>query len=256
MKLFHIFLAALLLGMGSTVAHAEVFDLSSARADFDQEEAESIANQSSFQLMEGLRQAQERNAAARPAENETDTVTEISEPEGGIGVNIVAEVGTPIRAFTAPRGIHQAQTGDIDFIRVAAEVVRPGEKIFPYVAIGMWKTNKNGPWYLDGEQLPKYTKFAAIGIGIRSSGNPQPGQVVFQANGGVGFTIDRDEWRTTASHIFEGQVSATYHLSRSMAIRLGASHYSTGEGLFYTPRNSRWANRGEERLTIGLTFRV
>lgn len=165
-------------------------------------------------------------------------------------INIVAEVGIRTTIIEAPTDPWQPQ--GIIHARVSVEWARPGKILVPYVAVGMWDNLKGG-W--SGPITPAYTKFAVVGLAFRSSGHPKTGQVVFQANLGAGLTWDRDRVRTSAGYIFELQASASYYVSRRMAVRAGYAHYSTGEGNILSQKANS-ANAGEGRLTFGLTLRV
>lgn len=167
-------------------------------------------------------------------------------------INIVAEVG--VRARIAEFRSDPWQPRGVKHVRVSVELALPGKHIVPYVALGRWDNvvNRN---YVPDQWTPPHTTFAVVGVALRSRGNPEAGQVVFQANAGFGRTWGRDQRRTTAKHIFEGTISASYHITRRMALRVGYAHYSTGEGVFLNP-GGYFRNYGEGRLTMGLTLRV
>jgi hypothetical protein len=167
-------------------------------------------------------------------------------------VTAVAETGTPVRTVEAPRAPWQPETGQVDFTRFALEYHPPKHHpLFVYVAAGQWDNLKDG-WH--GPATGEHTKFAVVGLGLRSKKHPKKGDVVFQVIAGVGRTWDRDQVRTAGGHIFEGQASATYQVSDQVGIRVGYAHYSTGEGVglpFFRKRR----NAGEGRLTVGVAYK-
>lgn len=164
----------------------------------------------------------------------------------------VIETGTPVRIVEAPRAPWQPETGQVDLVRVALEYHPPKHHpLFVYVAAGQWDNLKDG-WH--GPATGEHTKFAVVGIGLRSKHHPKKGDVVFQGSFGIGHTWDRDQVRTAAPHIFEVQLASTYQVSDHFGVRVGYAHYSTGEG-FGLPFFKNQRNAGEGRLTVGVAYK-
>jgi hypothetical protein len=184
----------------------------------------------------------------------TDT-TEAEQPPHHRNINLVAETGTPVQIIEAPRAQWQPRSGKkMDFVRVSVEYTPGNSRLTPYVAVGRWQ-NVNREYIAD-QLTPRNTTFAVVGIGLRSKKNPSANMVTFQGNVSIGRTWNRDQRRTSSARIIEGQVSASYHVTNRLAVRVGYAHYSTGEGNIFRGNPAGYLNRGEGRLTAGITLRA